>query len=44
MSFSVVIARGVSFQQASELLNFELCGQSYDQFTQDYAEHIEARN
>jgi len=27
-----------------ELLNFELCGQSYDQFTQNYAEYVETEN
>ena len=41
MIFGVVIGWGVSFQKALELLNCELCGQSYDQFTEDYAEYIE---
>ena len=42
--FGGYLETDVSFQLGLELLNFELCGQSYDQFTQDYAEYIGTGN
>ena len=39
--FGGLIAQWVKFQWVLELLNFELCRQSYGHFTEDYAEYIE---
>ena len=41
MIFGGYLEKDVSFQWDFELLNFELCGQSYDPFTEAYAKYIE---
>ena len=41
MIFDVLIAQCIIFQRALELLNFELCGQIYNQFTEECAEYID---
>ena len=44
MIFGGYLEQDVRFQWALKLLNFKLCGQNYDQFTEDCAEYIEAGN
>ena len=41
MIFGGHLEQDVSFQWDLELLNFELCGQIYGQFTENYAGYIE---